>query len=156
MNCMDIQEKIIDLVFGELAPHDQTLIEDHIKMCPICRAELSFLHECMDTCTPDDTEMCECHFKETYWEEFVVSVHEKISYEKPESTFPFKIVLPIAASALLAIALGYIFIFRQKPEETAREGERTYYEYDPYDEIHELSPEETEEFIELINQRYGE
>jgi predicted amidophosphoribosyltransferase len=156
MNCFEIQEKIIDMVLGNLSPHDQMLINEHLKICSMCRDELQFLDECLKTCSLVSTESCECHFEETYWENFVVSVHDRISYEKPEAVFPFKVVLPIAASALLAAALGYFVLFRPKPQETVRHGERTYYEYDPYDEIPELSPEETEDFIELINQRYGE
>jgi hypothetical protein len=65
-------------------------------------------------------------------------------------------VLPIAASLLFVMTLGYYVFIRPKPGQTA-EDENTpgFYEYDPYEEIYELSPEEQEQFLEMINQRYG-
>jgi len=99
--------------------------------------------------------LCECQFHETYWDEFVVSVHEKITHEKIESKFPFRIVIPIAASAFAAIALGYYFFLRPKPQETAEETLPSY-EIDAYEEVYELSPEETEEFLRMVDQRYGQ
>jgi len=155
MNCLDVQEKIIDLVIGTLTDTDRARLHDHIKDCPMCRNELHLIHDCLQACTLNEQETCECHFQETYWEEFVFSVHDKIAHEKPAYTFPFRVVIPIAASALLIAAAGYFLLIRPKPEQTVQDGTDTYYQYDPYDEIHELSPEETEEFIELINERYG-
>lgn len=156
MNCIEIQEKIIDLVLGELTSEDEWLIHEHLESCLMCREEFQLLSECLQTCTLEETETCEWKFQETYWDEFVVSMHEKISHEKMESKFPFHIVIPIAASTLLAIALGYYIFFRPSPEQTVQEETPSYYEYDPYDEVEDLSPEETEELIRIINQKYGE
>ncbi|MCK5258293.1 MAG: zf-HC2 domain-containing protein [Thermoplasmatales archaeon] len=156
MNCIEIQEKIIDMVLGELTSQDEILIREHLESCMICREEFRFLSECIQTCTLEHTETCECQFQETYWEEFVVSVHERISHEKIETKFPFRIVIPIAASALIAIGLGYIFLLRPSPEQTAQEESPSYYEYDPYKEMDDFSPEEAEEFIKIINQKYRE
>ena len=156
MNCIEIQEKIIDLVIGELTFEDEVIIREHLKSCLICREEFRLLSECLQTCTLEETETCECQFQETYWDEFIVSMHEKISHEKMESKFPYRIVIPIAASALLAIGLGYYFLLSPSPKQIVKEEAPTYYEYDPYDEMDELTPEETEEFIKIINQRYGE
>ncbi len=156
MNCFEIQEKIIDLVLGELTYEDEVFIREHIEICPMCREELRFLSECMQTCVLSETETCECQFQETYWDNFVTSVHERISHEKRESKFPFNIVIPVAAAAIAAISVGYFFFFRPSPKETAQEESIPYYEYDPYKEVDELSPEEAEEFIRIINQRYGE
>ncbi len=155
MNCFEIQEKIIDLVLGELTSEDEWLIREHIDRCPICREELTFLSECMNTCSFDETETCECQFEETYWEDFAVTMHERISHEKIEKGFPYHIVIPVAASALFAVILGYFVFFRPSPKQVVEE-EPSYQQYDPYDEIHDLSPEEREEFIKIINQRYGE
>ena len=155
MNCIDVKEKIIDLAIGTLTDADRHMLREHIENCPLCRAEFQLVQHCLEVCTLNEQETCECHFQETYWEEFVFSVHSRIEHEKPESTFPFRIVLPIAASVLFAAAAGYFFLLRPKPEQTVQDGTDTYYQYDPYDELHELSPEETEEFIELINERYG-
>ncbi len=156
MNCIEIQEKIIDMVLDELTSQDEILIREHLESCMICREEFRFLSECIQTCTLEHTETCECQFQETYWEEFVVSVHERISHEKIETKFPFRIVIPIAASALIAIGLGYIFLLRPSPEQTAQEESPSYYEYDPYKEMDDFSPEEAEEFIKIINQKYRE
>lgn len=155
MNCIEIQEKIIDMVLGELTPQDEILIREHLESCMICREEFRVLSECIQTCTLEYTETCECQFQETYWDEFVVSVHERISHEKIETKFPFRIVIPIAASALLVITLGYYFFIRPKPQETVQET-KPGYETNVYDEIYELSPEETEDFIKLIQQKYPE
>jgi predicted amidophosphoribosyltransferase len=155
MNCFQVQEKIIDLVLGELTPEEEALIKEHTEHCPVCREELQLLNACLRTCMLEDKETCECRFQETYWEDFVVSIHEKISHEKMESKFPFQIVIPIAASALIAAALGYHFFLRPSPKQTAQEQTPSYYEYDPYNEVEDLSPEETEEFIKIINQKYG-
>lgn len=155
MNCLDVQEKIIDLLFGDLSPEDKMLVQKHINTCPLCREEFQFLHECLQVCTLDETETCECQFHETYWDEFVVSVHEKITHETKESTFPFRTVIPIAASALAAFALGYYFFLRPQPQETVQETLPSY-EIDPYEEVYELTPEETEELLKIIDQRYGQ
>jgi len=155
MNCLEIQEKIIDLLLGELSPTDEMLVQEHLNSCPLCHEEFQFLSECLQVCTLSEAETCECQFQETYWDEFVVSVHEKITHEKIEKNFPFRIVIPIAASALVAIALGYYFFLRPSPQETVQETLPSY-KIDPYEEVYELSPEEAEEFIKMINQRYGE
>jgi hypothetical protein len=156
MNCLDVQEKIIDLVLGELSPYDEIQLREHLEECPMCRQEFQLISECIKTCSLERTETCTCHFQETYWEGFVADMHERLEHEKPEKAFPFHIVLPIAASALFALALGYYVFFGSKPEQSGQEPEAPgYYEYDPYEEIYELSPEEQERFIEIINQRYG-
>lgn len=156
MNCFDIQEKIIDLVLGELSPADEILIQEHLRECPMCNHDFQLISECLRTCSVEVTETCTCHFQETYWEGFVTNMHERLEHETPEKTFPYHIVLPIAASVLLAITLGYYAFLRPKPGQTTQdENGPGFYEYDPYEEIYELSPEEQEQFIEMINQRYG-
>ena len=155
MNCFEVQEKIIDLLIGELSLEDKVLVQEHINTCPLCREEFRFLHECLQICTLDETETCECQFQESYWDEFVVSIHEKITHEKKETTFPFRTVIPIAASALVAFAFGYYFFLRPKVQEPVQETLPNY-EIDPYEEVYELTPEEAEELIRIINQRYGE
>lgn len=156
MNCFDVQEKMIDLVLGELTPSEEAKIREHAEQCPMCSEELQLLSGCMKTCLLEETETCECHFQKTYWENFVVTIHEKIIHEKPECKFPFRVVIPIAASGLLAATLGYFIFFRPSPKQTVQEETPPYYEYDPYDEMDELSPEETEEFIRIIDQKYGQ
>ncbi|HEC78254.1 MAG TPA: zf-HC2 domain-containing protein [candidate division WOR-3 bacterium] len=155
MNCLEIQEKIIDLVIGDLTAEDELAIREHLKKCPICREEFQFISDCIQCWSIQETEMCEYYFQDTYWDNFVMSVHEKISHEKIEKRFPFHIVIPVAASALLVGVLGYYLFFKPSPRETV-EQVPSYYEYDPYNEMDELSPEQTEEFIKMINQQYGE
>ena len=125
MTCFDVQEKMIDLVLGELTLDQEAEIRDHAKQCPVCREELQLLSVCMQTCT------LECRF-------------------------PFRIVIPVAASAFLVATLGYFIFFRSSPEQTVQEETPSYYEYDPYEEMNDLSPEEAEEFIKIINQKYGQ
>ena len=156
MNCFDIQEKIIDLVLGELSLVDEIQIKQHLQECPMCRQEFQLISECIKTCSMESSETCTCYYQETYWEGFVEDMHHRLEHETPEKKFPFHIVLPIAASALFALTLGYYIFIRPKPSETVQdENGPGYYEYDPYEEIYELSPEEQERFIEMINQRYG-
>lgn len=151
MNCLDVQEKIIDLLLGEIDPEDEALIQEHLNSCPTCYEDFKFLKECLDACSlPEISE-----FNESYWDEFAVSIHERITHEKLAKKFPFRIVLPIAASAIIVFGIGYYFFLRPTPQPTAQ-GNLPHYEYDPYEEVNDLSPEEAEEFIELINQRYGE
>lgn len=154
MNCFEAQDKIIDLVLNQLSDGEIILLQQHLDECPICHEEFQLLDECLQICTDKEGETCLCQFQETYWEDFVVSVHEKIRYEKPERQFPYHIVVPIAVSILAAISIGYFVFFRPELEETVQEAIPEY-EYDPYEEIYELSPEETEEFIKMINHRYG-
>ncbi len=156
MNCFDIQEKIIDLVLGELTYEDEVLIHEHLEICTECREELQFFSECLNTCKLENAETCECQFQTTYWNEFVTSVHEQISHEKRESKFPFRIVIPAAVAAVVILSVGYFFFFRPPSREIAEEESAPLYEYDPYQEVDELSPEEAEEFIKIINQRYNE
>jgi hypothetical protein len=155
MNCFDVQEKIIDMVIGELSPEEEAEIREHTAHCPMCREELHMLTTCMQTCITEESETCECRFQDTYWEDFVVTMHKKISHEKIESKYPFKIILPVAVSVLAAATIGYFLFVQPKPEETVDSEAPSYYEYDPYDEMDELSPEETEQLIKIINQKYG-
>ena len=154
MNCFEAQDKIIDLILGELEPEDEILLKEHLHSCPICDKDFELLTECLQVCTHEEDETCECQFQETYWDEFIVSVHEKVRHEKFERNFPFHIVLPIAASALVVMSIGYYFFLKPKPQETAKQN-LPGYEKDPYEEVQELSPEETQKFIKMINQRYG-
>lgn len=155
MNCIEVQEKIIDLVIGELESGEQQLIKEHLEKCPICQEEFQLINICINSWAVNNEELCEYYFQETYWDDFLVSVHDKISHEKCEKKFPFHIVIPIAASALLAAVFGYYLFFKPSPKQTADQTP-SYYEYDPYNEMDELSPEQTEEFIKLINQHYNE
>jgi hypothetical protein len=156
ITCFEIQEKIIDFVLGELTLEDEALIREHVETCPLCQEEFQFFNECIQTCIGEESETCECQFQETYWDDFVVSIHEKICHEKKESNFPYRIVIPIAASAVIAIGVGYFLFFRPSPQETVQEETAPYYQYDPYAEMDELSPEETEEFLKMIQQKYPE
>jgi hypothetical protein len=153
MNCIDIQEKIIDLLIGELSAEDRYLVQQHMESCPLCRDDFHFLSECLQICSLEESETCECQFQETYWNEFVVSVHERITHEKIEKRFPFHIIIPIAASGIFAIILSYYIFLKPKPQETVQE-RLPGYEPDTYEEVQDFSPEETEEFLKLINQKY--
>ncbi|KPK70256.1 hypothetical protein AMJ87_09190 [candidate division WOR_3 bacterium SM23_60] len=155
IKCIDVQEKIIDLVLGELSPEDAALVHEHIQNCDLCRREYRFVVECMSACTYEEAETCIGRFHETYWENFVFSVHERICHEKMEKKFPYHIVVPIAAS-LGVISLGYLIFFRPSPQATAQEEPAPYYQYDPYQEVEDLTPEEREEFIKLIEQEIPE
>jgi hypothetical protein len=156
MNCFEAQEKIIDLILGELDYDDEISLKEHLSTCPICSEDFELLDRCLHVCTHREDETCEYRFKETYWDEFVISVHEKIKHEKIEKKFPFHVVIPIAAAALIGMVVGYYFFIKPAPQETVEETLPDYERYDPYDEVYELTPEEREEFIRMINQRYGE
>jgi hypothetical protein len=156
MNCFEAQEKIIDLILGELDYEDEILLKEHLSTCPICSDDFEFLNRCLHICTGREDETCEYQFKENYWDEFVVSVHEQIEHEKIERKFPFKVIIPIAAAALIGVVVGYYFFIQPAPQETVKETLPDYERHDPYDEVYELTPEQREEFIRMINQRYGE
>jgi len=153
MNCLEVQDKIIDLLLGEIDPEDEVLIQGHLNDCPLCYEDFKFLQQCLNLC--GQPARPEFHKTKTYWDEFVISIHEKIVHESIEKKFPFRVVIPIAASALVAIGIGYYFFSRPAPQKTVQETPPNYH-YDLHEEVYELSPEETEEFIRLINQRYGE
>lgn len=155
LKCIDVREKIIDLVLGELSPEEISLVQEHLDDCVMCSEEYRFVRDCMSACTYEEAETCVNQFHETYWESFIFSVHERISHEKIEKKFPFHIVVPVAAS-LLAIGIGYFILFRPAPEKTAQEELAPYYEYDPYNEVDEMTPEEREEFIKMIEQEVPE
>jgi hypothetical protein len=155
IKCIDVQEKIIDLVLGELPSEDVNLVREHMKDCDLCSREYRFVVECMSACTYEEAETCIGQFHEAYWESFVFSVHERICHEKVERRFPYHIVVPIAAS-LAIIGLSYFIFFRPSPQETAQEDLSPYYQYDPYQEVDDLTPEEREEFIKLIEQEIPE
>ena len=121
MNCFEAKDRIIDLILGELTPEDEIVLKAHLEICSICTEELEFLSTCFQVCKESPGETCECQFVETYWDEFVVSVHEKISHEKMARNFPIYIVLPITLSALAGIFIGWYFFFRPSPRETAQQ-----------------------------------
>ncbi|UCF71292.1 MAG: zf-HC2 domain-containing protein [candidate division WOR-3 bacterium] len=155
MKCIDVQENIIYLLCDEISPDDRAAVLEHIRDCPACREEYKLVDQCLQLCTPTETENCACKFQETYWEEFVFSVHEKIIHEKFEKKFPFRIVLPVVASAVVAFGIGYFLFIRPKPQVTAQE-RAPQSPGGQYEEVYELTPEQQEEFIKIINQRYGQ
>ncbi len=150
MNCFEIQERIIDLIIGNIEPEEKELILEHINRCPICAEDFYFIHKCIDVCCscPDFEE------KDEYWEEFLVSVHERISLTKPKNPFPFRIVIPVAAGALGVLGVIYLFFFRPAPKEIAQPRIPDINNKDPIYEVYELSPEEQKEFIKMVNQKY--
>jgi hypothetical protein len=154
MKCLDVQDNIICLLLDDISVDDRSAVLDHIRTCPVCREEYQFLDTCLQLCTPSETETCTCQFQETYWDEFVFSIHKKIVHEKFERKFPFRVVIPIVASAVVAFTIGYFLFIRPRPQITAQE-EGARYE-DQYEEVYELTPEQQEEFIRIINQRYGQ
>jgi len=149
MNCIEIQEKIIDLISGELAPEERILVEEHINRCPVCSEDYEFISQCVQCWGPVESE----RFTEAYWEEFVISVHEQICQCKPVKPFPYRIVIPIAASVIGIVGISYLLFFRPSPKEIVKPAPPSG-QYDPYEEVYELSPEEQQEFIRIINQRY--
>ena len=151
MNCLEIQEKIVDLISGELTAEERMIIQEHIDHCPSCAEDYDFISHCVHCWGPVEAE----RFTSDYWEEFVISVHEKICHCKPIKPFPYKVVIPIAASLLGAASVCYILFFRSAPKEIVKplpSGN----DYDPYEEVYELSPEEQKEFIRIINQKYSD
>ncbi len=149
MNCYEVQERIIDLIIDDIEPEEKELIIAHINQCSICAEEFSFLNECINVCCscPDFEE------EEEYWEEFLVSVHEKICLTKPKNPFPFRIVIPVAAGALGVMGIVYFLFFRPAPREIAQP-KPDELNKDPVYEVYELSPEEQQEFIKMVNQKY--
>ncbi len=149
MNCMEIQEKMIDLITGEISPEERMLIREHIENCSVCSEEYEFISHCVQCWSPAETE----RFSATYWEEFEISIHEKICQCKPVRIIPYRIIIPIAATILSAAGICYILFFRPIPKEIVKPVPPSQ-QYDPYHEVYELSPEEQQEFIKLINQKY--
>lgn len=149
MNCSEIQERLVDLIVGDIDPEEKETMINHINQCPACAEEFQFLSHCLDVCCswPDFEE------DEMYWEEFLISVHEQISLTKPKSPFPFRIVLPVAASALGAIGIIYFLFFKPAQKEVAQH-EPAEINRDPVYEVYELTPEEQQEFIKMVNQKY--
>ncbi len=149
MNCLDIQERIVDLLLGQIDPAEKALILEHIARCPLCAEDFNFLSECINVCACPEFE----EIDETYWEEFVVAVHQKISYEKPKPKFPYRTIIPIALSAVGAFGVIYLLFLRPQTREIAQpKGPEI--QPDPYQEIYELTPEQQKEFIKMINQKY--
>jgi|UniRef100_A0A7V3VUX9 hypothetical protein len=149
MNCFEVQERIIDLIIGDIEPEEREIILSHINQCPLCAEDFYFLRECIDACTscPDFEE------NDEYWEEFLFTVHERISLEKPKRKFPFRTVVPIAAGAIGAMGIIYLLFFRPSPKAIVQsqplDSERS-----PIYEVYDLTPEEQEEFIKMVNQKY--
>ncbi|MEO0156882.1 MAG: hypothetical protein ABIL07_07195 [candidate division WOR-3 bacterium] len=150
MNCFEIQERIIDLIIGDIEPEVKELMLEHINRCPSCAEDFYFIRQCIDVCCscPDFEE------KDEYWEEFLVSVHERVALTKPKNPFPFKIVIPAAAGALGVFGLIYLLFFRPATKEIAHPQTPELNNKDPIYEVYELSPEEQKEFIKMVNQKY--
>jgi hypothetical protein len=147
-DCPEIKDKIIELIRHQLAEDDRLMVEEHIRSCPMCEEEFNFLHECLKAFEPEDC----IEMTEAYWDEFTISVHEKIAHVKPHARFPYAVVLPLAATVLAALGISYFVFIRPKPNPVAKPRTQT---DDSYQEVYELTPEEQQEFIKLINQRYG-
>ena len=146
-DCPEIKDKIIELIRHQLAEDEREMIEKHIHSCPLCEEEFRFLHECMKAFEPEDCVA----MTEAYWEEFTVSIHDKIAHVKPQPRFPYAVILPIAATVLAALGITYFVFIRPKPQQVAKPKIAP---DDTYQEVYELTPEERQEFIKLINQRY--
>lgn len=149
MNCFEIQDRIVDLIIGYISPEEKEIMLSHISQCPTCAEEYQFLSRCIDVC-------CSCQdFEENdiYWEEFLVSVHEQIAMIKPKPAFPFRIVIPVAAGAIGVLGIIYFFFFKPVQKEIAQQKPEDLNK-DPIHEVYELTPEEQQEFIKMVNQKY--
>jgi hypothetical protein len=146
-DCREIKDKIVDLIRHQLAEGEREMVEEHIHSCPLCEEEFHFLYECMQAF---DAEDC-VEMTEAYWEEFTVSIHDKIAHVKPQPRFPYAVVLPIAATVLAALGITYFVFIRPRPQQVAKPKITP---DDSYQEVYELTPDEQQEFIKLINQRY--
>lgn len=147
--CSEITEKIIDLINDQLDHDERMMIVEHLETCPECEEEYNFLSECLGAYGEE-----ECvEMTAAYWEEFAVTVHDRISHERIRPWFPYGIVLPIAATVLAAIGVGYFVFIRPKQHQVAKPQPVT--PDNSYEEVYDLSPEEQQEFIQMINQRYG-
>ncbi|MCX7994303.1 MAG: zf-HC2 domain-containing protein [candidate division WOR-3 bacterium] len=149
MNCIEIQERIVDLIVGEIEPEEKELILQHINRCPTCAEDFYFISQCIDVC-------CSCpdfEVNDEYWEEFLVTVHEKISLTKPKKPFPYHIVLPLAG-VIGALGVIYFLFLRPSSREIAQPQVPEIPSRDPIHEVYELTPEEQEEFIKMVNQKY--
>jgi hypothetical protein len=150
MNCFEIQERIVDLITGDIEPEAKELILEHINRCPNCAEDFYLISQCIDIC-------CSCpDFEENdqYWEEFLISVHERVCLTKPKNPFPFHIVVPVAAGVCGALGLVYFLFFRPAPKMIAQPSAPDINNKDPIYEVYELSPEEQREFIKMVNQKY--
>ena len=146
-DCPEIKDKLIELIRHQLAEDEREMIEEHIHSCPMCEEEFRFLHECMKAFEPEDCVA----MTEAYWEEFSVTIHDKIAHVKPQPRFPYAVVLPIAATVLAALGITYFVFIRPRPQQVAKPKITP---DDSYQEVYELTPDEQQEFIKLINQRY--
>ncbi len=98
-----LHEKLIDYVCGELDPGELAEVEEHVDACPCCQAELAFLRTITDAvCTERRPVMTE-----TFWQSFVVEVHQKIVCCR-QRVFPLWSV-PVALAGLgLLLGLAYV------------------------------------------------
>lgn len=148
--CSEIEEKIIDLINDQLDPDERLMIMAHLEACPDCGEEYQFLAECLNAYEAEDC----LEMTAAYWEEFTVSVHDRIKHEKIRPRFPYAVVLPIAATLLAVVSIGYFVFIRPRHSQTAQPQPEIKPDNE-YEEVYDLSPEQQEEFIQLINQRYG-
>jgi len=114
MKCRDAHEMLNSYFDNKIDPMNDTLLAEHIKSCPKCRAELDFLisyRKILKTVKPVPTP-----------DNFLDELHKRINPETKENSF-IKIYnnlrysissfsFPLEAAGVLALAMVVFFLYR--------------------------------------------
>ena len=126
-SCSSISKLLEKYFDRETTPDEGNLVQDHLRQCAACQAQLKSMEELRATLrSPVDEAVKEETFA-WMWQkiEREIQAREKPSWRESirawwDLSFPFRrrIWIPAVAAALLIIAIGSPFFFRETPSQT--------------------------------------
>lgn len=114
MNCQEIKELSSDYLDQQLAPHQVSLFEEHLKDCSNCRLEVETLRTTVSLIGSLD------EIKTS--PDFLSQVHRKIEKRGGLSRLwtwifePFRLKVPLEVTALLLVSVTALYLYYRSPE----------------------------------------
>lgn len=163
MSCSKITSLLVDYQQDSLTPEEKKLVEEHLRVCVSCRAELKEIQSLFEVLEREKPEKVE----EVFWTNFVPEVRRRID-QAPSTRLTWNLIPKLGPLLGFAVGILVVGIFLFSKDNNSRvSGVLTYeqtgtyslYEFEsPTDQLAGILSlaEGTEEIDDLITSGNGE
>ena len=110
MKCRKVKKRLVDYIENELKDFEKKAIDDHLKICNKCSAELNGLKETIDL----TKRVRVPRLSERFWVNFLPHVREKIE-TREDRRFSFRLVPVFAVSLSILFIIGIFYLRNREP-----------------------------------------
>lgn len=110
MKCRKVKKRLVDYIENELKDLEKKAIDDHLKICNKCSAELNGLKETIGLTKRVKVP----RLSERFWVNFLPHVRERIE-AREERRFSFKLVPVFAVSLSILFVIGIFYLRNREP-----------------------------------------